>query len=267
MAEHQLTCAGCGAQFTYHRRKKYCTPRCRPGLRPKGTDRHENAACRQEHECKMCGVRFKPKRAGRTTCCSRECGVSYQAWMRSVKANGMRVVHRASRKRCDECDKPFTSIKGALRCSEECRKANERRRSFEINSAKHDCTARECRECGAEFVPEYGSKLRVYCSPACSRRHLRRYAGRKERQRLRSAWVEPVNPFEVFERDGWRCQNCKRKTPRKLRGSYEDRAPELDHIVPLAQGGEHSYRNTQCLCRACNAAKSDGSGGQLRLFG
>lgn len=87
---------------------------------------------------------------------------------------------------------------------------------------------------------------------------------RKMRQRTQT--VEAVNPIKVFERDGWRCQLCKRPTPRKLRGSLDDRAPELDHILPVSVGGEHSYLNTQCACRACNAAKSNKPMGQMLLI-
>ncbi|MHB8123996.1 MAG: HNH endonuclease [Desulfuromonadaceae bacterium] len=79
--------------------------------------------------------------------------------------------------------------------------------------------------------------------------------------------VEAVNPIRVFERDRWKCQLCKRATPRKLRGTLDDRAPELDHIKPISKGGEHSYRNTQCACRACNLAKSDRPMGQMLLIG
>lgn len=83
---------------------------------------------------------------------------------------------------------------------------------------------------------------------------------------MKAAHVEAVNPTVVFERDGWRCRNCRCKTPQALRGTYKSNAPELDHIVPLARGGEHSYRNTQLLCRKCNGEKADGPGGQLRLI-
>lgn len=85
---------------------------------------------------------------------------------------------------------------------------------------------------------------------------------------MRTALVERVDPIKVFERDGWRCQMCRRPTPKKLKGKPKANAPELDHIIPLARGGEHSYRNTQLLCRACNSAKSDKDvGQQMRLFG
>lgn len=75
--------------------------------------------------------------------------------------------------------------------------------------------------------------------------------------RERAAKVEPVNPYRVLERDGWMCQMCGIATPQEKRGTYEPDAPELDHIVPLSKGGDHSYANTQCACRKCNAAKSD----------
>lgn len=35
-------------------------------------------------------------------------------------------------------------------------------------------------------------------------------------------------------------------------------APELDHVVPVAWTGRNTLNNLQVLCRACNAAKSDG---------
>lgn len=84
---------------------------------------------------------------------------------------------------------------------------------------------------------------------------------------MRGTQTQFVSVQRVFERDGYRCQLCGTKTLKAKRGSYHPKAPELDHIVPLAQGGEHSYRNTQCACRACNVAKRDGAGGQLLLIG
>jgi 5-methylcytosine-specific restriction endonuclease McrA len=78
---------------------------------------------------------------------------------------------------------------------------------------------------------------------------------RKARERV--AKVETVNPFKVFERDGWMCRLCGAATPRGKRGTHDDDAPELDHVIPLAKGGDHSYANTQCACRRCNGLKGD----------
>lgn len=89
----------------------------------------------------------------------------------------------------------------------------------------------------------------------------------KRKAKQRAVTVETVDPIKVFDRDGWRCQLCGVKTPKAKRGTYQPTAPELDHIVPIGKGGEHSYRNTQCACRQCNAAKSDTPRGQLLLVG
>ncbi|WP_369598523.1 HNH endonuclease [Sinorhizobium meliloti] len=83
---------------------------------------------------------------------------------------------------------------------------------------------------------------------------------------LRAAYVERVDPIKVFDRDKWKCQICGVKTPRKLRGTMDDRAPELDHVMPLSLGGAHSYMNTQCACRKCNREKSDTLPAQIGLF-
>jgi len=83
---------------------------------------------------------------------------------------------------------------------------------------------------------------------------------------MRAVAVESVDPIKVFDRDGWRCQLCGKKTPKAKRGTYSRNAPELDHIMPLSLGGEHSYRNTQCLCRSCNGSKSNTPMGQLSLL-
>jgi 5-methylcytosine-specific restriction endonuclease McrA len=77
-------------------------------------------------------------------------------------------------------------------------------------------------------------------------------------RRLRlGAPLTTVDPFTVFDRDGWRCRACGTVTPKELRGTIEPNAPELDHVVPLAMGGGHTYKNTQLLCRSCNRLKSD----------
>ena len=59
-----------------------------------------------------------------------------------------------------------------------------------------------------------------------------------------------------FERDGWCCYICGRETPRTARGKRWACAPEMDHIVAMANGGSHTYSNVACCCRACNNKKA-----------
>ena len=85
----------------------------------------------------------------------------------------------------------------------------------------------------------------------------------KRRALLGSVICEAIDPVEIFERDKWRCKQCRRKTPREMMGRSDKRAPTLDHIVPLSLGGPHTRANLRCLCFSCNASKGAKYEGQL----
>lgn len=53
--------------------------------------------------------------------------------------------------------------------------------------------------------------------------------------------------FEVFKRDRFTCQYCGRMSP--------DVILEIDHINPVAEGGENDLLNLITACRDCNRGK------------
>lgn len=53
--------------------------------------------------------------------------------------------------------------------------------------------------------------------------------------------------FEVFKRDKFTCQYCGRMSP--------DVVLEVDHIKPVAEGGDNSLLNLITSCRDCNRGK------------
>jgi hypothetical protein len=169
--------------------------------------------------------------------------------------------------KCEICASLFVPKFGnklTRTCGDKCYRERQRRVRQAVDAARPQRPPITCKQCGKVFLSSRPSHKAIYCSYKCQG-----LAQRKEesaRARLRMVTVESVNPITVFNRDKWICQLCKRKTPRRLRGSYNARAPELDHIIPLAAGGEHSYRNTQCACRECNGRKRAKPLGQLRLF-
>jgi hypothetical protein len=114
-----------------------------------------------------------------------------------------------------------------------------------------------CKECNLEHTTEYGRKGYLFCSTRCSDTHHGRTGSAIRRARKSGAQSVSFNPIDILSRDGWVCRQCGVDTPRKLRGSIEHNAPEIDHIIPLSKGGAHSPGNTQCLCRRCNGIKSD----------
>lgn len=107
----------------------------------------------------------------------------------------------------------------------------------------------------------------MVCAPIRAKRHDKAHKAIRKAIKRGSNGGESVDPLRVFARDRWRCKLCGRKTPQTKRGTYEDDAPELDHIEPVSLGGMHTYLNTQCACRACNIRKGAKPLGQLLMFG
>ncbi|RYE39461.1 MAG: HNH endonuclease [Hyphomicrobiales bacterium] len=134
-------------------------------------------------------------------------------------------------------------------CSAKCRsKVNNRDRQ----AGERDTRARQCNYCGAQFTPDYGSLRRTYCTTACryeAKRKVRSGSSHRRRAVKNGGRYEPVSKRKVFERDGWGCYLCGCETPVSKSGTQDDAAPELDHVVPLAAGGDDTYENTRCACQ------------------
>lgn len=71
---------------------------------------------------------------------------------------------------------------------------------------------------------------------------------------------------EVFERDGWKCQLCRKQVSKVFQWPHPLSA-SLDHIVPIHAGGKHVLANVQLAHLRCNIAKGARGSDQLRLIG
>lgn len=76
------------------------------------------------------------------------------------------------------------------------------------------------------------------------------------RMRERAALVEEFAPREVHERDGWVCQLCRLPIDPCIAWP-DSMSPSVDHVVPLAKGGQHSMANAQAAHLGCNSRKRD----------
>ena len=126
---------------------------------------------------------------------------------------------------------------------------------------KRNRAGRRCKLCGEWF--KHGGDVK-YCRDYCATCRDRGLSFDRF-EKFGCAW-ETVNPRIVFERDNWTCQHCGYATPEWLRGLGAE-GPTLDHILPIAKGGAHSYANTQCLCHTCNSIKSDRIDREPKLIG
>lgn len=233
--QRTAVCVVCATTFVAGRKDQRRCSDCR------ATDKRTYEA----RPCAACGTEFTPRDRGATHCsvaCSKLKPCCY-CGQRKPKP-GRHAQH------CIDCD---AAHRRALRHADAAarlgRTIGKPRRWY----------AGTCINCGRPFVDN--QPTRNSCSPRCGLR----YAASLRRARKRAAFVEVVVRPKVYARDGWHCQICGEAVARDKVVPHPD-APTLDHIVPLAAGGDHSYANTQLAHFRCNCLKGDRGGGeQLRL--
>lgn len=92
----------------------------------------------------------------------------------------------------------------------------------------------------------------LYCSGACRNREARA----RRRALAAGAKITPGRRHAVYERDEWTCQLCGGAVDPSARVPAPS-APVIDHILPLAAGGEHGMANWQTAHFYCNSMKRD----------
>jgi 5-methylcytosine-specific restriction endonuclease McrA len=293
----RLTCGACNAGFTQlpkGRPAKTCEPcrstperncvRCDSKL-PKGHTKWCSTRCKDgtklTREQYRKSVRGKAKGAFTCRCCGVE---SYRGLSSTNKKRGTgnafcsmacRVMHTAKVRAEVEAIRRI----GSNECDAKRRMRSEKTRviksiAIALNKVAR-AKARASKPCVVCGVPCGGGRTlaRTYCSENC-RKQTEAYKDSKRRTKSKRRAVErgckearSIDPLKVFDRDGWRCQICLKQTPRKLRGTFHPRAPELDHVVPISKGGTHTWENLQCSCRDCNGRKGNKTNaGQMGLF-
>lgn len=267
MAEKNYTCANCNGAITPRinkttglpskAKRKFCSSVCASRYheninprrcRPSGSRKPRPVICGHCKETVMRHVRGS-RDAGKY--CSRDCSFAALAHMRREREALLRIGRNARR---------------------HTREAGRAQRVDEIAKAKADAIAvkliRACLDCGSTFQQRTHMGTPEKRCQRCESIVLK--AARKteklsRKAKRRGAVSESINPIKVFERDKWKCHLCGVKTLKSKRGTYDDRAPELEHIVALADGGSHTWGNVACSCRKCNGTKGARSLGQLGL--
>lgn len=261
---YALTCDVCKKEFSSNRKKLYCCQRCcwlaQNRKKGKASRQDYNLAVRNPvnwFTCEHCGKdshRYLSKRnSGPNRFCSMAC-----------RSNATRARLESERKGREVPQVVLAEVAALRRIA---RWVPGMRR-----------TVRPCRCCGAKVLGIGERSRQCDSCTAIARREGRRLwrrtpSGKAKRRAEKSSRravergveADLIDPIRVFERDGWRCHLCGCKTPRSLRGTYKDAAPELDHMVPLAANGTHTWGNVACACRRCNMKKGAKPLGQLLI--
>jgi len=254
----RLSCGHCATNFLKRlnldgsprkNQKKVCSVRCEALLYRRAKGERGPGGARL---CTHCGATYQPKHHV-AMYCRKACKLAaHRAKSQSTHAATRREARGARQARALQLAQAR-----AVREAEAIARRLSARTTLEQTRAA--VAARCLSPCQVCFSP-VGKSNRKWCSRACYRRSSERRADKaidkaKRRARTNTLPCERFSPLRVFERDGWKCRICGCATPRAKRGTYDNDAPELDHVVPLAARGHHTMSNTQCACRRCNGRK------------
>lgn len=284
-------CINCKREYVADRKtSRFCCRECEREWWKENRDREKDK--RNVFTCQNCGKEYKTAFRDRNTCCSRKCGWELRTKKATIKKNclvcgksfneiksGPGYCSKKCKKeslelevKCVECGNKFVAGGGVKYCSDECKRARNRReyRKKKMAAGRNGGRIEKiiCRHCGKEFTKKIYNAVPQFCSSRCAKRQWiednpEKAARNKARQRhtrraakYNNGPMDDINPADVFEFDGWVCGICGKKVNKDLSFPHPYSA-SLDHIVPLSKGGTHTYSNVQLAHFICNSKKRD----------
>lgn len=188
------------------------------------------------------------------------CGTEFSRKFSSLVNQGhISCPECARRQREAEAEKKANAKAEAERRKEIDRQERKRKRiSQMVDIGQIELKLSVCPVCGGVAVN------RKYCSDVCANKAKSKANEVRRRHKIAKVTVDnDITVQGLFKRDGGVCQICGK--PCRLddyviaNGQKQcgDWYPSIDHIVPLAKGGLHSWDNVQLAHRICNSIKGD----------
>lgn len=215
----QRTCKQCGDEFTATRQVKiYCTKKC------------SREAAEKYGNCAGCGKKLGDRNARHCHSCGQR---KRYGW-----TGGKELVVF------------IPAVEAPLPCA--------------ARAAIRTWVAAYCRICGQSFVSSGGLDwASLSCNEKCDQQwqaeKKRYYRSRYQvarRARIKTTQVEHIYRGRIYARDEHSCYLCGEQLNMDAQAP-EPKAPTIDHVVPLARGGSHTYDNLRAACFECNSRKSD----------
>ena len=206
--------------------------------------------------CSICGIHFNVKHPQWCDTCSRKCGAVLRnkrtkivRWVKEMQSR-VQQHHAAHTHVCKQCNQ--RRAKRNQRC-ERCKQLISDRSVWRLSAMIRDLLKRRERKC--PDCNQYAQFWATRCNDCrkIRRAEMSRHNKHVRRAKVRGAKVgERVLLSKLVKRDGMRCHWCGEQTTREV--GHKNKAT-IDHVIALAQGGEHSMANCVVACSQCNIHK------------
>lgn len=77
--------------------------------------------------------------------------------------------------------------------------------------------------------------------------NAQRKAGQVTRCKSKNAYIEHVDPLELYQSQNGVCYMCL--------DQFDFKDMEMDHLIPISKGGKHEASNVKMSCSKCNKRK------------
>ncbi len=230
--------------------------------------------------CAWCGKEYKRRSDARTDTCGKKC-TKRQLYDTRCKLCGERIIgeicyggdhyaycseecyNQDNIRICLECGTLFVGPHNILFCNNKCQYAYHAEESNRKKREAYEWISKDqiryCLSCGGEMllteVQAANGERWLNCRK-CGEDITKNRTNILRRIRSKEAYVENVLYAVIWKRDKGICQICGRRCHKRW-NAYDPLSGTRDHIIALANGGEHSYDNVQLACRDCNSRKRD----------
>lgn len=209
--------------------------------------------------CAQCRAPFETNRVN-ARCCSAQCKKAYSS--RDQYRHKVDPLNGTAAE-CVWCFVAFDFSSHRPCCSAVC--SSERDRHWLTWKQPLSCHLPQCVDCSTVIALTANGKR---CSD-CQVRFdgTRRNHSHARRKRAERNGDSDIHWRLLGDRDTWRCHLCGERVPKVAGTARNDRGATVDHLLPIAAGGTHTWDNVALAHRKCNLSRGDRGIVQLRLVG
>lgn len=263
-------CKWCGKEFVIDKKERgrnslYCSDECKhEAIKKQNRDRWKSCNSRDKildrsninrAEWIKNGIPSGFSYAGGFT--EGNCPISIQHECGEIITNNIDSLRGHSKLLCPICDKKHEDWNIWVERLHQQKEINENTKKLESEFNKRKV---KCVVCGNIF--ETYQPNQKTCSKKCSKKY-RNY--RNDRRLNKDNIIDrDITLATLYERDKGVCYICGCKCDWNDKEIYPNGSvkvgksyPTIDHLIPLARGGKHSWNNIRLACHKCNSIKSD----------